>query len=132
MADRVRAAGRERDPEQVARELDDPAREIRWWAVNVTTAACNLGQNAEPPIATGNRALVRARQCRQSSWCVRCSVQLTLARDGLSNAEIGARVFASQSTVAFHLRSVFSKLNIASRHQLAAVLPGSADTQRPS
>ena len=46
-----------------------------------------------------------------------------LARDGLSNAEIGARLFVSQSTVAYHLRNVFAKLNIASRHQLAQAVP---------
>jgi ATP/maltotriose-dependent transcriptional regulator MalT len=52
-----------------------------------------------------------------------------LVCEGLSNAEIGARVLVSQSTVAYHLRSIFSKLGIASRHQLAAVLP---DAQRPA
>jgi hypothetical protein len=42
-----------------------PRREIRCRAVNVTTAACNLGPNGEEPIPAGNRALVLARQCRQ-------------------------------------------------------------------
>jgi len=63
-------------PELVSSEI--PRREIRCRAVNVTTAACNLGPNAQAPIGSGNRALVRARQSRQRNWCVRCSVQVTL------------------------------------------------------
>jgi DNA-binding CsgD family transcriptional regulator len=49
-----------------------------------------------------------------------------LASEGLSNPEIGARLFISQTTVAYHLQHVFSKLNIASRHQLDQALPDSA------
>jgi len=48
-----------------------------------------------------------------------------LARDGLSNPEIGARLFLSPRTVEWHLRHVFVKLGIKSRRELASALPGS-------
>jgi DNA-binding CsgD family transcriptional regulator/tetratricopeptide (TPR) repeat protein len=46
-----------------------------------------------------------------------------MARDGLSNPEIGARMFISPRTVQYHLRKVFTKLGIESRSQLDRVLP---------
>lgn len=48
-----------------------------------------------------------------------------LARDGLSNPEIAARLFLSPRTVEWHMRNVFSKLDIRSRRQLANALPSS-------
>jgi DNA-binding CsgD family transcriptional regulator len=51
-----------------------------------------------------------------------------LARDGLSNPEIGARLFISPRTAQYHLGSVFTKLGISSRSQLDRVLPADPDT----
>jgi len=49
-----------------------------------------------------------------------------LARDGLSNPEIGARLFLGPRTVEWHLRHVFTKLGIRSRRELARALPRAA------
>jgi DNA-binding CsgD family transcriptional regulator len=46
-----------------------------------------------------------------------------LARDGLSNPEIGARLFLSPRTVEWHLHKVFTKLGISSRMGLHDALP---------
>ncbi len=46
-----------------------------------------------------------------------------MARDGLSNPEIGLRLFISPKTVQYHLSKVFVKLDISSRSQLDRVLP---------
>jgi DNA-binding CsgD family transcriptional regulator len=73
-------------------------------------------------LATAEHARKRSVETRDQLTAQEAQIA-ALARDGLSNAEIGARLFISHHTVAYHLRKVFSKLEITSRNQLARVLP---------
>ena len=73
-------------------------------------------------VATGET--VRKRTVETSSeLTAREALIARLARDGLSNPEIGTRLFISPRTVQYHLSKVFTKLNIGSRSQLDRVLP---------
>lgn len=47
-----------------------------------------------------------------------------LARGGLTNTQIGRKLFLSPRTVEYHLHKVFGKLGIESRSGLEAALPG--------
>ena len=75
-------------------------------------------------LATGEKVRKRAVETRDELTAQEEQIA-RLARDGLSNPEIGARLFLSPRTVEWHLRKVFAKLGIRSRRELAGALPSS-------
>jgi len=68
-------------------------------------------------LATGETA--RKRTAETGGQLTAQETQIArLAGDGLSNPQIGARLFISPRTVEYHLHKVFTKLGISSRNQL--------------
>ena len=56
----------------------------------------------------------------QHLWAVGATSTSTLVAEGLSNPQIGPRLYVSRRTVQTHLGHVFAKLHLTSRAQLAA------------
>ena len=74
--------------------------------------------------ATGETARKRTAATARDEELTGQEAQIArLAREGLSNPEIGTRLFISARTVQYHLGNIFAKLGIASRSQLSHVLP---------
>jgi DNA-binding CsgD family transcriptional regulator len=75
-------------------------------------------------LATGETARKRTAVTAADEVLTAQEAQIArLARDGLSNPEVGARLFLSPRTVQYHLGNVFAKLGITSRSQLIHALP---------
>jgi DNA-binding CsgD family transcriptional regulator len=74
-------------------------------------------------LATGET--VRRRTVEHHDELTHQERQIALmARDGLSNSEVGSRLFLSPRTVEWHLRKVFAKLDVPSRKGLRTALRG--------
>ncbi|BCY07256.1 AAA family ATPase [Actinoplanes sp. L3-i22] len=84
-------------------------------------AAAFAGRAARELSATGD-AGARAAEEQRAELTAQEAQIARLAGDGLTNPEIGARLFISPRTVQYHLRKVFLKLGIMSRSQLRQAL----------
>jgi DNA-binding CsgD family transcriptional regulator len=73
-------------------------------------------------VASGERARRRTLDTRGQLTAQEAQIA-RLARDGLSNSEIGATLFISPRTVEYHLHKVFTKPAISSRSELDRALP---------
>jgi DNA-binding CsgD family transcriptional regulator len=89
----------------------------------VSMGAEGFGERARRELlATGETA--RKRSVENTGQLTVQEAQVAeLAREGLANVEIGARLFISPRTVEYHLGHVFTKLGINSRMQLHRALP---------
>jgi DNA-binding CsgD family transcriptional regulator/tetratricopeptide (TPR) repeat protein len=78
-------------------------------------------RTARELLATGETARKRTVETGDELTAREAQIAM-LARDGLSNTEIGARLFLSPRTVEYHLTRIYTKLQINSRHQLDRVV----------
>jgi DNA-binding CsgD family transcriptional regulator len=77
-------------------------------------------------LATGETARKRTAESGDQLTAQEAEIA-RLARDGLTNPEIGSQLFISPRTVEYHLHKVFGKLDISSRDQLDRVLSSDPD-----
>ena len=72
-------------------------------------------------LATGETVRKRTVETRDELTAQEAQIA-RLAGDGHTNPEIGAELFISPRTVEWHLRKVFTKLDISSRRELRGAL----------
>ncbi|QNP75094.1 helix-turn-helix transcriptional regulator [Streptomyces roseirectus] len=85
------------------RDVSRVANRLRAFGVRCRAACAESGPDTALPLTSAESAVA------------------DLTSQGLTNTEVGKRLFISPHTVAHHLRSIFRKLNISSRVQLALI-----------
>jgi ATP/maltotriose-dependent transcriptional regulator MalT len=94
-------------------------------AAHEVLTACGLNgfaQRAADELRASGETL-RVRQRGSAAQLTEQELNVArLAREGLTNREIGARLFISAHTVEYHLRKVFAKLGIKRRTELKPAL----------
>src|SRR4029078_5966612 len=93
----------------------------------VAMGAEGFGERARRElVATGERVRTRRDDTRDELTPQEEQISRLVA-GGITNPEIGAQLFLSPRTVEWHLRKVFSKLDISSRRELLEALPQGTD-----
>jgi DNA-binding CsgD family transcriptional regulator len=109
-----------------AREQVRTAHEM-FVAVGMDAFAERAGKELQ---ASGEKVRKRAVETRDDLTAQERQIA-RLACDGMSNPEIGSRLFLSPRTVEWHLRNVFAKLDIHSRRELPKALARLRLSPRP-
>jgi DNA-binding CsgD family transcriptional regulator len=116
---RQRRASESRDPLRAAREVFDALGALAW------------GERARQELrASGETSRSRVPEAREHLSPQELQIA-QMAAAGLSNREIGRRLFVSHRTVGSHLYHLFPKLGITSRAELRSALGTMASGEEP-
>jgi pimeloyl-ACP methyl ester carboxylesterase/DNA-binding CsgD family transcriptional regulator len=102
------------------------------WAPVIAEILAFTSEVAPGPARPGRRGPAGARAPRPAvGWLSLTDAELPVVRlagQGLTNAQIAARLFLSRYTVETHLKHTFAKLGVESRAELAALVAGQAES----